>query len=43
MISARLAKAEYQNMRRVLANALVYALVAGLVVMNILYFGAGVL
>ena len=43
MISARLAKAEYQNMRRVLANALVYALVAGLVGMNILYFGAGVL
>ena len=43
MISARLAKAEYQNMRRVLANALVYALVAGLVVLNILFFGDGVL
>ncbi len=43
MISARLAKGEYQNMRRVLANALVYALIAGLLAMNVLYFGAGVL
>ncbi len=43
MISARLAKGEYQNMRRVLANALVYALVAGLLAMNVLYFGAGIL
>lgn len=41
MVSARVAKAEYQNMRRVLVSALVYALVAGLLAMNVLYFGAG--
>ncbi len=43
MVSARVAKAEYQNMRRVLVSALVYALIAGLLAMNVLYFGAGML
>ena len=43
MVSARVAKAEYQNMRRVLVSALVYALIAGLLAMNVLYFGAGFL
>lgn len=43
MVSARIAKAEYQNMRRVLVSALVYALIAGLLAMNVLYFGAGVM
>ncbi|MCI8447917.1 MAG: polysaccharide biosynthesis protein [Eubacterium sp.] len=43
MVSARIAKAEYQNMIKVVANALVYALIAGLFAMNVLFFGAGVL
>lgn len=43
MVSARVAKAEYQNMRRVLVSALVYALIAGMIAMNVLYFGAGIL
>ena len=34
---------EYQNLRRVLVSALVYALIAGLLAMNVLYFGAGML
>lgn len=41
MVSARVAKAEYQNMRRVLVSALVYALIAGMMAMNVLYLGAG--
>lgn len=43
MVSAKVAKAEYQNMRRVLVSALVYALIAGMLAMNVLYFGAGAL
>ena len=43
MISARVAKAEYQNMRRVLVSALVYGLIAGMIAMNVLFFGAGVM
>lgn len=41
MVSARIAKGEYQNMRRVVMSALVYALIAGLLAMNVLFFGAG--
>lgn len=40
MVSARVAKAEYQNMIKIVANALVYAVVAGLIAMNVLFFGA---
>lgn len=43
MVSARIAKAEYQNMRRVVVNALVYALVVGMLAMNTLFFGAGIM
>ncbi len=43
MVSARVAKAEYQNMRRVLVSALVYGLIAGMIAMNVLFFGAGVM
>ncbi len=43
MISARLAKGEYQNMRTVVSNALVYAVVAGILAMNVLFYGAGAL
>ena len=41
MVSARVAKGEYRNMRTVVTNALVYAVIAGLLAMNILFFGAG--
>ena len=37
MVSARVAKGEYRNMRTVVTNALVYAVIAGLLAMNILF------
>ncbi len=40
MVSARIAKAEYKNMQRVVFDALVYALIAGLFSMSLLFFGA---
>lgn len=41
MVSAKIAKEEYRNMRRVVVNAFIYALVAGLIIMLGLYLGAG--
>ncbi len=43
MISQRAARGESRNVRRVVADALVYAFVAGLVIMLCLYFGSGIL
>lgn len=40
MVSAKIAKQEYRNMHRVVVNAFLYALVAGLVVMAALFLGA---
>lgn len=41
MVSAKIAKEEYRNMHRVVVNAFIYALVAGVVIMLALYLGAG--
>lgn len=43
MISARVAKGESRNVRRVVASALVYALAVGFAVMLCLFFGSGII
>ena len=40
MVSARVAKGEYRNVRRVVMDAFVYALIVGFLVMSVLFFGA---
>ena len=40
LVSARVEKGEYSNVRKVISNALIYAIVAGFLVMSLLYFGA---
>lgn len=43
MVSARIAKREYRNVQRVVKNALTYAVIAGFLIMVILFFGANVI
>lgn len=41
MVSTRVAKGEYKNVRRVVADAMVYAIIVGVLAMNFLFFGSG--
>ena len=43
MVSARIAKEEYKNKRKVVLIAMLYALIAGIIIMAGLYFGANAL